>query len=246
MQHIQISNANHILHLHIAREEKKNVLTGAMYLTMVEAIIAANTNPDTRVIVISAAGKTFTAGNDIADFLTFEGSIENSPPALFIKAMANNQKPLIAAVNGSAIGIGATMLLHCDLVYAVPEATLSMPFINLGLVPEAGASLLLPLRIGHARAAQILLLGEPMLAIEALSTGLINAIISYDDLLEYTMQKAAILASKPPTALLASRTLMRPNQDILLKHIDEELKQFSICLQSSEAKEAFIAFMGRK
>jgi enoyl-CoA hydratase/carnithine racemase len=246
MQHIQITHKNHILHLHIAREEKKNALTGAMYLSLSEAINAANSNADTRVIVISAAGKTFTAGNDIADFLKFEGSIKTSPPALFIHAITTNQKPLIAAVNGKAVGIGATMLLHCDLVYASENASFSTPFVDLGLVPEAGASLLLPMRIGYARAAQMLLLGELMMSNEALSAGLINAIIPYDDLLEYTLQKATILASKPPAALLAARTLMQPNQDILLKHIDEELKQFGMCLQSDEAKEAFMAFMGKK
>jgi enoyl-CoA hydratase/carnithine racemase len=246
MQHIQITHQNHILHLHIAREEKKNALIGAMYMAMAEAITAANTDDNTRVIVISAAGTIFTAGNDIADFLQYSGSIETSPPTLFIHAIATCQKPLIAAVNGKAVGIGTTMLLHCDLVYAAPEASFSTPFVDLGLVPEAGASLLLPTRIGHVRAAQMLLLGEPILAQEALSAGLINAIIPVDELLAYTLQKAAILVRKSPNALLASRKFMRPHQDILLKHIDEELKQFSLCLQSSEAKEAFIAFVGKR
>jgi enoyl-CoA hydratase/carnithine racemase len=246
MQHIQITHQNHILHLHIAREEKKNALIGAMYMAMAEAITAANTDDNTRVIVISAAGTIFTAGNDIADFLQYSGSIETSPPTLFIHAIATCQKPLIAAVNGKAVGIGTTMLLHCDLVYAAPEASFSTPFVDLGLVPEAGASLLLPTRIGHVRASQMLLLGEPILAQEALSAGLINAIIPVDELLAYTLQKAAILVRKSPNALLASRKLMRPNQDRILKHIDEELTQFGKALQSDDAKQAFIAFMGKK
>jgi enoyl-CoA hydratase/carnithine racemase len=246
MQHIQITHQNHILHLHIAREEKKNALTGAMYMAMVEAITSANTDDNTRAIVISAAGTIFTAGNDIADFLGYVDNIETSPPARFIHAIATNKKPLIAAVNGKAVGIGTTMLLHCDLVYAAPDASFSTPFVDLGLIPEAGASLLLPMRIGHVRASQMLLLGETMPASEAFSAGLINAIIPFDDLFAYTLQKAAILARKSPNALLASRKLMHPNQDILLKHIDNELKQFGKALQSSEARKAFIAFMGKK
>lgn len=245
MHHIQISHQNNILSLHIAREEKKNAITGTMYEAMTKALISANFDENIRVIVFSAAGNTFTAGNDIADFNTFAGNITTSPAALFINAIAACQKPMIAAVNGKAVGIGTTMLLHFDLVYASPEASFSTPFVNLGLVPEAGASMLLPMRIGYARAAQMLLLGEPMSAIEALNAGLINNIIPLDTLLEYTLSKAKTLAEKAPGALVTSRTLMRYGQDTLKNHMHEELKQFSLALKSPEAKRAFLAFVGK-
>ena len=246
MPHIQITHQNTILHLRLTREEKKNAITGTMYNAMSEALTAANTDAQIRAIVISAAGDMFTAGNDIADFIAYTGSIETSPAALFIHAISSCQKPIIAAVNGKAVGIGATMLLHCDLVYASPEASFSTPFVDLGLVPEAGSSLLLPMRIGYARAAQMLLLGEAMLANEALNAGLINEIISSDTLLEHTIQKAKILASKPSNALSASRTLMRSAQNVLNAHMEEELKHFSLALNSTEAKEAFTMFMGKR
>ncbi len=244
MSHIQITNQNHILHLRLTREDKKNALTSAMYLAMVEAITAANSDPQTRVIVISAAGSTFTAGNDITDFLKVVGSIETSPAAQFIRAIATCQKPLIAAVNGAAIGIGTTMLLHCDLVYAVPEAYFSTPFIDLGLVPEAGASLLLPMSIGYKRAAQMLLLGEPMAAHQARAAGLINEIVP-DNLLNHALSKAAILVVKAPNALMNSRQLMRPNQQVLEAHIEQELKVFGEAVKSPEARDAFMAFMSK-
>ena len=246
MPHIQITHQNTILHLRLTREEKKNAITGTMYNAMSEALTAANTDAQIHVIVISASGNTFTAGNDIADFVTHTGSIETSPAAQFIHAISSCQKPIIAAVNGKAVGIGTTMLLHCDLVYASPEASFSTPFVNLGLVPEAGSSLLLPMRIGYARAAQMLLLGEAMSANEALNAGLINDIISSDTLLEHALQKATILAAKPVNALAASRTLMRSGQTVLQTHMDKELKQFFFALNSEEAKKAFRMFMGKR
>ncbi len=243
MPYIHITHENSILHLRFARQEKKNAITGAMYDAMTKALTSANFDENIRIILFSAAGNTFTAGNDISDFLQFAGSIETSPAALFIKALADCQKPMIAAVNGKAVGIGTTMLLHCDLVYAAPDASFSTPFVNLGLVPEAGASMLLPMRIGYARAAQMLLLSEPMSAVDALNTGLINEIIPLDTLLEHATQKAAILASKPTSALSASRALMRSGQEALNNHMNEEFKQFGLALNSPEAKKAFLMFM---
>ncbi len=242
-EHIKISRQNSILHVRFTREEKKNAITGAMYVAMTHALTSASTDENIRVIVFSAAGNIFTAGNDITDFVTFAGSIEISPAALFIKALANFQKPMIAAVNGKAVGIGTTMLLHCDLVYASPEASFSTPFVDLGLVPEAGASLLLPMRIGYARAAQMLLLGEPFSAAHALEAGLINEIMSADTLLEHTLSKAATIATKPQNALTASRALMRSGQEALKNHMDKEFAQFALALNSSEAREAFLAFV---
>ncbi len=246
MHHIQITHQDSILHLRLTREEKKNAITGTMYNAMSEALTNTNTDAQTRAIVISASGNTFTAGNDITDFVTHTGSIETSPAAIFIHAISSCQKPIIAAVNGKAVGIGTTLLLHCDLVYASPDASFSTPFVNLGLVPEAGSSLLLPMRIGYARAAQMLLLGEPMLANEALSAGLINQIVPLNTLLEYALQKATALTTKPPNALMISRALMRKGQETLKTHIKEEFEQFALALNSAEAEQAFTLFMGKR
>ncbi len=244
--HIHITNADGILHLRMAREEKKNALTGAMYMSMVSAMKAANAEPATRVIVISAEGSMFSAGNDVMDFLKITSTMEEAPPATFIRAIATCEKPLIAAVNGAAVGVGATMLLHCDLVYASAEASLSTPFVNLALVPEAGASLLLPMRIGYQRAARMLLLAEPMSAQEALTAGLFNEIVPLDRLLDHAMAKAKILASKAPGSLATSRRLMRNGMDVLEAHMTEEMVLFGKALQSPEAREAFTAFMEKR
>ncbi len=243
---ILIHEADGVLELRFNRPEKKNAITGAMYDALTAALLDAAERPAVRVVLIAAEGETFTAGNDIKDFLTMTGGLSDTPASRFIHTIAAFNKPLVAAVNGPAIGIGTTLLLHCDLVYASPEASLSVPFVDLGLVPEAGSSLLLPLRVGFARAAELLLLGEAMDADAALAAGLVNAIISSDTLRGHAREKAQKLAAKPPSALAATRALMRGELGTLHAHMRQESVVFSKALKGAEAREAFTAFLERR
>ncbi len=243
---IKISRDDAILQLHFARPQKKNAITGAMYLAMVDAMVDAEARDDLRVILFTAEGTTFSAGNDLMDFIQAASSLEEPAAAKFIRAIAKCTKPIVAAVNGPAVGVGMTMLLHCDLVYATASASLSTPFINLALVPEGGSSLLMPQRVGYQRSAQMLLLGETMSAHEAVTAGLYNAIVADEDLQAFARGKALALAAKPPRALAISRDLMRRGRETLESHMNEEFMAFGAALQSPEAKEAFTAFFEKR
>ncbi len=243
---ILVHEADGMLELRFNRPEKKNAITGAMYDALTAALLDAVARPAIRVVLIAGEGETFTAGNDIKDFLGMTGGLADAPPARFISAIATLAKPLVAAVHGPAIGVGATLLLHCDLVYASPEASLSVPFVDLGLVPEAGSSMLLPLRVGYARAAALLLLGEAMDAQAALAAGLVNAIVPGDALHGHAREKAQKLAAKPPGALAATRALMRGEPGTLHAHMRQEAAAFSQALKGAEAREAFTAFLERR
>jgi len=235
-----------VLQIEMARPDKKNALTGAMYDAMIAALSEAEADANFGAVVISGAGGVFTAGNDIADFLTARGTIEENPASRFIMALAQFQKPLVAAVEGLAVGIGTTLLLHCDLVYAAPSAMFKMPFTDLGLVPEAGSSILLPARVGHVKAAQWLMLGDAFSSQEAEKAGLLNAILPAGQVLVHALNTATRLAAKPRNAMLQTRTLMRGNQPELLAHMKHELAIFGRALQSDEARTAFMAFMSKK
>ncbi len=230
-----------VMELRFNRPAKKNAITGAMYLTMVEAMA----RPDWRVLLFTATGDIFTAGNDIKDFLTMR-TLGEAPASQFIHALARSDRPMIAAAPGPCIGIGATLLLHCDLVYATPETSLMVPFVDLGLVPEAGSSLLLPARIGAARASAMVLLGEPMAAAEALQAGLVNAIVPAESLHAHALAIATRLAAKPRAAVAASRALMRQGRDALLAQMKLEQAAFTAALAGPESKEAFTAFLERR
>ena len=244
MTDIRVTRQGDVLHLELARPEKKNALTGAMYRSLVMALHEADASR-MGAIVLSGNG-CFTAGNDITDFLNFTGDMMESPAAKFIFALAACETPLVAAVEGLAIGIGATLLLHCDLVSAAPDARFRMPFADLGLVPEAGASLLLPARVGRVKAAEWLLLAEGFTPQEALETGLINAILPADELLAHALSVAQKLAAKPRDALRRSRALMRGNGRDLHAHMVAELRAFGEVLHSDAARAALAAFMARK
>lgn len=232
-----------VLELRLDRVDKKNAITGAMYDGMTAAMAAAP-GQGIRAIVFTAAGPVFSAGNDIRDFLAMP-SLEDAPAARFIRGLVTNTLPMVAAVCGPAIGIGTTLLLHCDLVYAAATATLAVPFVVLGLVPEAGSSVLLPARIGMARASAMLLLGETMDATTALQAGLFNAIVDGAMLDDHALSAAARLAAQPPQALAASRALMRPAGP-LHDAMRAEERAFSHALQGPEARAAFTAFLSRK
>ncbi len=242
---LRIETRNGVMEITIARPEKKNALTGEMYLGLVDAMEWADTSDDVRAILISGEGENFSAGSDIGEFLSRVNQTEEFPALRFIRQLAICEKPMVAAVDGNTIGVGTTMLFHCDLIYASPVARFHTPFINLALVPEAASSLLLPARTGHARAAEMLLLGEPFSADQALSLGLINEIAPAGEVLGVAREKASLLASKPRNALRVTRRLMRGDPDILLDRIREEAFLFDKALRSEEAREVFMAFMAR-
>jgi enoyl-CoA hydratase/carnithine racemase len=237
-----------------ARPGKKNAITGAMYEALIDAFEAAEGDAEIGAFVLAGKGGVFTAGNDLGDFVALAtGSAaandgRDFPAGRFTRKLAAFGKPLVAAVDGLAVGVGTTLLFHCDLVYATPEARFQTPFVNLGLVPEAGSSLLAPLRFGHARAAELLMLAEPFGAEEAQALGLVNALVPQGELFAHAMAKAAALAAKPRAALLATRRLMRGDQEALKARMAEETHAFSAALASPEAHAAFRAFLsgGRK
>ncbi len=244
-EHIKTSRQGPVLNIVLARADKKNALTGGMYLSLIEAFDEADGDSAIRAILISGEGGNFTAGNDIADFLG-GAKFDNDFPALrFIRRLAILDTPLIAAVEGNAIGIGTTMLFHCDLVYATADARLQMPFVNLALVPEAASSLLVPRRVGPQKATELLMLGEPMDGTEAHRVGLVNTVVTSHMLHAHAMERAQVLASKPPKAVAATRRLIRGNPDELLERIDLEAQEFNKALHSQEAREVFMAFLAK-
>lgn len=243
---VKISRDGAVLGVVFDRPEKKNALTGAMYRAATEALRQAISDPAIGAIVFSGSGGVFTAGNDIADFLYASGKPGEFPAFTFIKTLAACETPLIAAIEGVAIGIGATMILHCDLVYAAPETSFRLPFVDLGVVPEAASSLLLPRRIGFAKAAEFLLLGEPFDAEEAVRLGLANAIVPASELHGVAIERARRLAAKPRAALAATRRLMRGDAGEIQARIEEEARLFSIAMRSDEARGAFAAFLGKE
>ena len=232
-----------------ARPQKKNAITGAMYDALIEAFETAERDPQVGAFVLSGQGGVFTAGNDIGDFLAVAARAEGDFPAWrFVSKLAEFEKPLVAAVDGLAVGVGTTLLFHCDLVYATAQARFQTPFINLGLVPEAGSSLLAPQRFGRAKAAEFLMLGEPFGAEEAHALGLVNAVLPQAEVLAHAMAKAVELAAKPRAALLTTRRLMRGDAEALKARMGEERHAFAEALKSGEARAAFEAFLstGRK
>lgn len=244
--HILTETKAQILTITINRPDKKNALTRAMYAALAEAINQANGDPGVRVLLITGSGDSFTSGNDIMDFLQQPPTDETTPVSHFLQAIATAQKCLVAAVNGLAIGVGTTMLLHCDLVYAAASARLQLPFVNLGVVPEAGSSYLLPRLMGHQRAAELLMLGEPFSAVKGQEVGLINEVVADELLFDQAWGVAQKLAAKPPAALRLTKALLRENGRFTLEAMQCEGAHFRDRLQSPEAIEAFTAFMERR
>jgi len=230
------------------RPEKKNALTLAMYDAMAEAIESAAQHPALRCLLIAGAPTAFCAGNDIGDFIkmaTGEGAL-GAPILRFLYALTRCDLPLVAAVQGSAVGVGTTMLLHCDHVVAADNARFATPFVGLGLVPEAASSLIAPRLLGQARAFSLLVMGRPLTADEAKAAGLINTVVAADAVEAEAMKAAREIAALPPQGVLASRRLMRGNPDEIVARIDAEAELFKTRLQSAEARAAFEAFLTRK
>ena len=236
-----------VAELRFNRPEKKNAILPAMYAAMADGLLAAEADAEVRAIVIGGEGGAFTAGNDLSDFLQRPATPVGAPPVRrFMNALCGAQKPVVAAVDGLAIGIGTTLLLHCDLVVASTRSRLQMPFVNLGLVPEFASSLLLPRRIGPQRAAELLLLAEPIDAATARDFGLVNRVVEAGELEAAALELARRLAAKPPEAIRQSKRLMRGDADEIAGRIDEENEVFSRQLRSPEAREAFQAFLEKR
>ena len=228
------------------RPEKKNALTGAMYDAMREALADADAGDAVGAIVFSGLPGVFTAGNDLADFVArSEGPFREAPSLRFIRQLAATRTPMVAAVDGIAVGIGTTLTLHCDLVYAGPAARFRMPFVELGLVPEAASSYLLPRRVGRLKATELLLLSEPFDAETAVGLGLANGVIPSDMLVEHALAQAARLAALPRGALDASRRLIRGDQAAMEAALEAEAVAFGERLRSPEARAAFERFFAR-
>ncbi len=244
---IEVRDHAGIRTIRMNRPEKKNALTQPMYAAMTGALGEAQDNDAIRCIIVAGAPGAFCAGADIGEFLESAQSGALRPGTLaFLKALAHNEKPLVAAVNGLAVGIGVTMLFHCDHVVASRDATFTTPFLKLALIPEAASSLLAPLRMGYARAFSMLVMGRPLSAAEAKEAGIVNTVVEATAVEDAALNAAREIAALPAGAVAVSRALMRGSLDDVDRQIDSELLQFHERLQSDEARAAFAAFLSRK
>ncbi len=248
MSHIQSESNGAVRRITINRPEKKNALTAKMYEDLSEALEQAESAHEVRVILLHGEGEAFTAGNDLVDFLQKPWKGQDLPPAVrFIRSVVDAKKPLVAAVHGATVGIGTTILLHCDLVYAAQDTKFLMPFINLGIVPEAGSTVLLPLLVGHQRAAELLMLGVPFSAQRAYELGLVNAVVTPAELLATAANTAQALAEKPAGALRACKELLRRTYKAEVdRAIQEEVSVIKGRLDSPESREALNAFAEKR
>ena len=229
------------------RLQRKNSITAAMYTALAESLEKAQADPAVRVALLQGDVSIFSAGNDIGDFLADPPSTPEAPVFRFIRAISGFTKPLVAGVCGPAVGIGTTMLFHCDLVYAADNATFSMPFVNLGLCPEAGSSMLAPRLLGYQRAAAALLLGEPLTANDALAAGLVNRVLPAAEVDASARAAAGKLAAKPQSALAKTKALMKAaEQAQFLAHLERESATFRGMLTEPAAREAFSAFVEKR
>jgi enoyl-CoA hydratase/carnithine racemase len=235
-----------ILRIKINRPEKKNALTFAMYQELANALTRADQDDLVRVVLLTGTEECFCAGNDLGDFKKISLGKERLRNP-FVPAISGFKKPIVAAVSGVAIGIGTTMLLHCDLVYAAANARFQLPFVNLGLCPELGSTVLLPLLMGHQRAAELFLLGEPFSVEKAREAGIVNAVCPQGELMNFALETARKLAAQPPAAACLTKALMKRGREMAVKTaLEEEFYHFGQRLLSPEAKEAFQAFAERR
>jgi enoyl-CoA hydratase/carnithine racemase len=247
MSDILVHAEDGVMTLTLNRVERKNSITSDMYAALADGLARAQQDDAVRVLLIQGHETVFSAGNDIGDFLNKPPSDEDSPVFRFLHGIARFPKPLLAAVCGPAVGVGTTMLLHCDLVYAGDNAAFSMPFVNLGLCPEAASSLLVPQMLGYHRAAEALLLGEPFFAEAALEVGLVNRILPPTEVNGYALAQARKLAGKPISSLIETKRLMKKSQHAaVLQQMADEGESFRRMLTAPAAKEAFTAFMEKR
>ena len=247
MSDILIDTAAGVMTLTINRLDKKNSLTQAMYGAMADALNQAVADASVRAVVLQGHETIFSAGNDIGDFLNGPTSTLESPVYRFLQGIAQFPKPLVAAVCGPAVGVGTTMLFHCDLVYAGDNAAFSMPFVNLGLCPEAASSLLVPQMMGYHRAAEALLLGEPFMAEAAMEVGLVNRVVPPTEANAVAQAQARKLAAKPLSSLVETKRFLKKGQtSLVLAQMAEEGASFGRMLREPAAREAFTAFMEKR
>lgn len=246
--HVVVSKADGICEIQLNRPDKRNAITLAMYGALTEALNEARADDSVRVVLLSGAGASFTAGNDLNDFIGQTDLGEDNNAIRFLRLLPSFRKVLVAAVHGQTVGIGVTMLLHCDLVVAARGAQLIMPFLRLGLVPEAASSLLLPRAVGYHRAAELLLLGQPLDAQTAFGMGLVNRVVEDQSVLEEGRKMAQAVAQQPASAVLATKRLLRSETGSVNARIEEELELFRQQVGSEEfraAAQAFFAKLGR-
>lgn len=244
---IRTGTVDGVATIEIARPEKKNALTVEMYQAMADAINAATDDAAVRALLITGQPGIFTSGNDLEDFMRRPRGGEDSPVFQFMRALVDCDKPVVAAVTGAAIGIGTTMLLHCDFVFVADDARLAMPFVGLGLVPEFASSLLVPQLMGHRRAAEKLLLGDPFTAEAAVDCGIASAVLPAGEVMAHARRVAERFNALPPGAVRESKRLLRaPSRDAVLAQIRTEGETFGRRLTSPEAREAFQAFFEKR
>ena len=244
---IKTATLNGVATIEIARPEKKNALTMAMYTAMAKALAAANADAAVRAVLITGQPGCFTSGNDLEDFMQRPPQGEESPVARFMQALLACEKPVVAAVTGAAVGIGTTLLLHCDLVYVSDEARLAMPFVSLGLVPEFASSLIIPALLGHAKAAEKLMLGEPFSGSDAVDCGIANAVLPAGEVVNHARRMAERFNALPPSAVRETKRLMRaPLRAQVQQVMAGEGELFRQRLRSPEAMEAFQAFFQKR
>ncbi len=247
MEEILTELSGNVLRVQLNRPAKKNAMTLAMYAALAEELDRADKNDDVRVVLVHGAGDSFTAGNDIADFVSHPPGPGDSPQTRFLDALIRFSKPLVAAVHGIAVGGGTTMLLHFDFVYAAESTRFQIPFINLALVPELASSYTLPRQVGYLHAAELIFLGEPFNAARAKELGLVTAVIPDQNVWDKATEIAISLARKPAEALRACKKLIKaPEQDSIRQAVTRELSDFAVRVRSAEAKEAFAAFLEKR
>jgi enoyl-CoA hydratase/carnithine racemase len=243
---VQVKKSGALTEITLNRPDRKNALNNVMYEKFTETLEAANADPLTRCILFTGAPGAFTAGNDVKEFISDPPLADDAPVFRMLRALSANEKVLIAAVNGLAVGIGVTMLLHCDLVLAARDATFQLPFINLAIVPEAGSSMLLPRLIGHQHTMELLLLGEPIAAERALAYGWVNRLVDRDELLAAAHELAGKILAKPPQALLEIKRLVKSETLALAGRMREENAALGARIVSPEGKEALAALVEKR
>jgi len=243
---VRAETQERVARIELARLDKKNAITTEMYVQLAEALAAADVDSEVRAVLLHGSRDCFTAGNDLSDFLKRPIGAK-SPSWRFFEVLPSLQKPIVAAVGGPAIGIGTTLLLHCDLVYATPETRFQLPFVGLGIVPEFGSTYLLPLLAGYQRAAELMLLGQPFTAEKAREVGIVTAVVPQAELLERAGKAAAALAELPPESIRLTKRLMKSAHAAAVKQqIGEEGRIFVERLASPEAKQAMSAFLEKR
>ena len=244
---IKSETRERVARIRFDRIEKKNAITAEMYPLLGNALAAADADPQVRAVLLSGTAECFTAGNDVKDFVNVPRKPGTSPAQALFRVLPHMKKPVVAAVGGPAVGIGTTMLLHCDLVFAAPNARFQLPFVPLGIVPEFGSTLLLPLLAGYQRAAKLLLLGQPFTAQEAHEAGIVTEVVAPEKLIEHSLHVALALAALPPESIRLTKSLLKARYaEPLAAAIEEETRIFTERLSSPEAREAMSAFLEKR